>query len=149
MLLHCNAPLTTIFSEYSRGTSVFLHHLVDYIRAPSAHWAHYSPFGPDSHIIARRTRPLRGFRNACYPTPSFAGLRLRNRRRGLRRRRLNFRLSSLAFVFAFGVLVFAFVHSKLEVLRSLSLPSGQKTLLLHPNCARGLRSIAEGGAPNT
>ena len=97
--------------------------------------AHYSPFGPDSHIIARRTRSLRGFRSACYPTPSFAGLRLRNRRCGLRRRRLNFRLSSLAFVFAVGALVFASLRLPSSSLKSLG---RQKTLSLDPN---GLRAF--------
>ena len=59
------------------GTTIFLHHLVNYIRASSAHWAHYSPLGPlqDS---------LRGFRSAYSPTPSL-----------------------LVFDFAVGALVFA------------------------------------------
>jgi hypothetical protein len=93
---------------------------------------HYSPFGPDSHIIARRTRSLRSFRSACYPTPSFAGLQLRNRRRDLRRRRLNFRLSSLAFIFAFGTLVLA----------SLCLPSSSPSACWSsPFFARSLRSF--------
>ena len=66
------------------GTTVFLHHLVNYIRASSAHWAHYSPLGPlqDS---------LRGFRSTYSPTPSL----------------LVFDFAVGALVFALGALVLA------------------------------------------
>jgi len=67
----------------------------------TAHWAQTrsSPFGEQDSF--------RGFRNAYSPTHSFTGLRLRNLRPVLRRRRPGLRLSSLIFAFAFGASIFA------------------------------------------
>ena len=57
-------------------------------------------------------------------------------RLGLRHSSLIFVFALGASVFAVGALVFLTLRPKLEALRLIGLPSRQKTLSLHSNCAR-------------
>ena len=119
-----------------QGSTVFLHHSIDYILASTAHWAqrHTSSFGEFG---------LRGVRRARSPTPFFAAPRMAPPSPlvespcylRLRRWCLGLRLSSLAFVFAVGALVFASLRLPSSSLKSLG---RQKTLSLDPN---GLRAF--------
>ena len=80
------------------------------------------PIGPRLAHLHSVNNSLRGFRSAYSPTPSFAGLRLRNLRPGLRRRRLGLRLYSFIFAFAFGYSVFAACALIFATLRLSSSP---------------------------
>jgi len=130
----------------SRGTTVFLHHLVDYIQASFCPLGPLQPIGPRfAHHRSANMIPSRllkcslSYAFLCWssilqtahrPSPRFACLRLRLWRLGLRP-------SSLALVFAFGALVFA------------SLAEPAEDLVVAFKLCASLRSMAEGGAPTS
>jgi len=89
---------------------------------------------PDAFLCWSSTSPLADWSSSSAPwsSPLFASLYLRRRRLGLRR-------SSLAFIFAAGALVFG----------TLRLAEPVEDLVVASRLSAGLRSMAEGGVPNS